>query len=665
MASGVLGAPIRRWLVEKGPMVRRRVLMATVAGIPLFFLRFVNDPFNVPKLALLAMGVGIAAALRGAELLQGTGLRAARRLVIPAAAIGIPLIVAWLFSAYKGWALLGLYGRFQGLIPYLLVILLGALIADAFAGRALELAWAVVIAGAVVAGYAVIQVLGADPFEWILSGIPSNAAISTTGNPNFTGGFLGIVLPVALGVWAYDGPNRPRALKLVVLIAVGWIVARSEGGYAAGLAGCAVVGASLVAHRWRYARVLAGVAVAGIAAALVAVVVVAVAKPELGLPETIRLRGLWWGTAVRMTADQPLAGSGPNAFAMEGLSYRSVEEAVGGAFDYSDDPHSVVLAFGAAAGILGIVGFLALAGWTAREWWSLPEDDWLATGFIGAIAAYLVQSLVSIDELTLRTALWTAIGGLAAARSVGDVSATRKKRATPARRREVAQPLAALPGVGALALVAVVVVAAAGAFLVADGKVLAGRSQFAAGRVDAARPEFEGALGIADLTHYRQIYGVGLGNAAIASAETDPGRAEELIEASERAFSYTVGLPDVYGLRDLGRLLHGYATAAGTPVDPAAADAYLKAVQLDPANPTLLSETAVVLLDMRRYDEVVTLLDRAAETLGSRFNVWGPLALARAHLGDEAGARVAIERALAQSPSDPEALEARELLDGG
>jgi hypothetical protein len=69
------GAPkVRTFLLEKGPVVRRYILLTVVVGVPVIFLRTGQDPFNVPKLALMTAGVALAGTLRLAEALQGRSL---------------------------------------------------------------------------------------------------------------------------------------------------------------------------------------------------------------------------------------------------------------------------------------------------------------------------------------------------------------------------------------------------------------------------------------------------------------------------------------------------------------------------------------------------------------------------------------------------------------
>jgi len=647
-------------LLEKGQVVRRGVLLALVFGVPVVFLRSTNSPFNVPKLAFLLIGVAVVAAIRVAEILQGAPAAGLKRLWIPATAIAAPLTVAWAASSYRGWALLGLYGRFQGLIPYLLVIALGVLIADAFAGDTPPLAWAFVAGGAVMGGYAFLQWLGADPWEWTIGGgSAAKIALSTTGNPNFTGGYLGVVLPVAVGVLWLDRRHRTVASLCLALIVAGWYAADSQGGWGAGLAGTALMAGFLLASRWRYAR-HAGAAVAGLAvAAAVLTAVVAVAAPDNGITsETVRWRGWWWQAAAGMAGDSPIWGHGPNVFAYEGVHYRVADEAATLNYNFADDPHSVFMSFLANAGGLGALGFLVLMAWVVLAGARLPGSQTWAPIWLGAVAAYFVQALVSIDELTLRLGLWTAIGGLAAA-TIKLPREARARRRTGRRGRLRKEPLKAWPAVAALGLVPLGVAWWGINAIIADGRVLDGKTLFEQGRPEEARSEFDRALDFRGDNVYRHDYGFQLGQVALA--RIPEGR--DYLEFSADAYEFVEEFPDIGAIVTYARLLHLYAKAAPELEEQALA-LYERAVAHDPLNPLIRVEAADVLNASDRPQEALEILEPAMETGNPYAQYWGALSVSRALLGDAEGAQEAIDRALALFPNEGHAVQAQEILSG-
>jgi tetratricopeptide (TPR) repeat protein len=655
---------VKAAFLQRARAVRRALLLALVTGVPVLFVRANNDPVNVPKLSFLIAGVSLALCIRMAEWLQGNKPEGLLRLWVPAAAFIVPLTWGWLFSPYKGWALFGQYGRYQGLIPYIVIILLGALVADAFADDRHLPMLALLWAGAIVGAYAIVQVLDLDPIVWSQAGEEKRWAGSTLGNPNFTGGFLGIVLPLAAAL-IVEGRFRKLVLGLSVPIVVGWIVSFSQGGWAAGAAGVVAALGWIAATRWPRARV-AGLAIALlIAGAALGDVVLGIVKPHHPLvPATVQLRSYAYQAAGEMTLDHPLTGRGPNAFAIEGVQYRTEEDARFIDYNFPDEPHNVMLALAAGAGVLGAIGFLVAAFWVLKRSISIPNEDVLAAAFFGAIVAYFVQSLVSIDELSLRVALWTALGGLAAS-FVSDRDEEGEEAPPESRRKKrkrAREPLSNPFGVGALAVVAAAAVWWAGSYALADARVWQGSVLAATGRIDDAQEQFDKARAFKDDEQFNNQYGLSIAEAALGAG--DEGR--EDYELALEAFAYLEDFPHLPDLAEYARVLE-----AGAVYDPAftqrSLDVYERMMELDPFNPVIRAEAADVLITLERPDEAYELIRAVVRGRVGRRNpeVWGTIALASALVGEEDQAERAARRALDIDPEEPRALRAREILAEG
>src|SRR4051794_30527087 len=116
-------------LIARIERYRVYVLVFIVVALPLVLWPPGADPFNVPKLALLFAGAAAAIGLSCVIWLERGSWRGATALAVPAGAFSSGLLIAWIFSAYRGWSLLGEYARFQGLLPYLASIVLGVAVA--------------------------------------------------------------------------------------------------------------------------------------------------------------------------------------------------------------------------------------------------------------------------------------------------------------------------------------------------------------------------------------------------------------------------------------------------------------------------------------------------------------------------------------------------------
>jgi O-antigen ligase len=651
---------LRRQILEHGPRVRRALLLGAIAGVPLLVLRQANDPFNVPKFTLLCVIVAAVAGTRILESLQGADNDGLRSLAIPALAVGGPLVIAWLFTAYKGWTLLGDYTRYQGLVPYLVVIAAGVLIADAFRGRAHQAAAALVVGAVGTAAYGLIQVAGLDPYEWASETGAGEFASSTIGNPNFTGSFIAIALPVGLVLWrSQRGPTAHVVVGVALaVLAAGLLATQSQGPLAAAIAGLAVTGGLLLSNRYRWSPVLGLLAAAAIAALVVGQVLFGMLRPNHALvPNSVQLRSEAWEGAADMALDNPIFGRGPNVYAVEGPHHRTIEDAVRLGFSYPDDPHSVPLSFVTAAGILGLAGFVAVFAWvflTGRRHWKGNE---YAVGFVGATVAYLVQALVSIDELSLRFALWVCLAGLVASLSPAPQAVQAAAPRRGRRRRRRAEPMRA----PALALIPLILVAAAlwwaGRFFLADVHASRGFVRANQGRLEEARREFDAAVSYRNDQSYMRMYANEVGTLALQAKDVDA-----LHDAIEH-LSYLEDFPNPAEIADYGRLLH-----FGTRIDPElssqAAEAYERAGELDPLNPLIAVYTTDLFVELDREREALDLLERFLPLMDRPLprevrtydDFWGAVALARVNLDDPEGARAAAERALEVNPEEERAL---------
>lgn len=647
---------------DRAAYVRGIVVLVGVAGVPLIFLRFLNDPFNVTKLALLMAVVGVGAALLVIEMLQGYRPAGLGEIARPAIVFLTPLLLATVLSPYRGWALFGEYQRFQGLIPYALAVGLGVLIATTFAGRAGNVAYWFALAGAVAGGYAVAQYFGIDIFEWANQFGGEASGASTLGNPNFSAGFLAMTLPAAASLWMEDRTDY-LAMLFSALILGGLIVSFSQGGWAAALGAGAVYLGFELRDRIPVARWLGMAAAALIAVVAAGAVIYGIVSPGTApIAETVQLRSWWWEGAWDTGLDHPVFGHGPNSFAVDWWAHRPPEEASTQGFDTTNDPHSVYLSLFVGAGVFGVAGLLFVVGWAIAQGWN-RADRWSAA-FLAGVVAYAIQAVASVDEIALRVGLWTCLGGLVAAGLASPGRPKKGKKPGPSKKEKhgarvtaVRSPVAVI----ACGLVALAAVVYGIVFIAADGAVRSGTDAFATRDTEGLEDSFSTALSLRGDYDYRQRYGFYSGSFAVV----DPGLSERLLDESLEAFSYLEGFPDVPGLRDRGRVLVNNSESQPSLIEDAA-DSYAQAMAIDRYNIALVPEGATVLLSARRYDDLVRLLPPVMEVIGPKSPaLWPILGLAYEETGDVERAEVALEQAVALVPDDPNTVELKEKLDQG
>jgi hypothetical protein len=630
--------------------------LVLIISVPLFVAPGITlDPYNIPKFGLFVAGMSVVAGLWVFVASSGRPPRIlARDLIVPVAIVA-PLALSWVFSRYRDWALFGLYSRLQGLIPYLLFAALSVAIAAAFRGRSWAIAWALGLAGGVVGLGQLAGVVGFSP-----TGGQSEA--STIGNSNFVGGFLAITLPVVLYLWLTAGADRRArygAIALTILVGEGLVLSFSEGGQAAGLAGAL----ALVGLHWgrrSSVRVLALAAALAIGGAVVALVAVPQLRPIGGFTAT--LRSHWWGSSIAVASEAPVAGRGPNAFAQEGSKHRPLEDVLshGGfvpgftpvpvEYQTSDDPHSVPLSFLVAAGGVGVAGLLLAWLWILRKTVSLPKESSPAIAFSAALVAYLVQSLVSIDEVPIRMAFATSLGGFLAA--------------LPAPPRTGWLQQDRLRGVLMIPASLIALLIAVGGtwwgfnFVRSDQLVRQGVAAFADDEPRKGERLIRTALGFRDEALYRAVLAEHLGLAALEEGE----RGQPLISKMQDLNTYLDDLPDVGAIQAFARLMN-YWGEFDPGADQRALELYGKASELDPNNPLITVEKAEVLVDMGEIETALALLEPLRDDLeGAIPEFWGALAMTRLTAGDADGARAALESGRALDEYDCRTSLAAELL---
>ena len=318
--------------LELGPRIRRYLLLALIVALPITvaFGSGLRDQFNTPKVALLIIGVTIVGSIRCAEIIQGASLSGLGRLAVPALCFSIPFFLAWLASPDRGYSLSGAdYGRYQGLIPYLLAVALGVLVADAFAGRAHQVVWALGVAGTIVAGIRDPSVPGCgDPRRvWWVMGLHGHL---DSRESQFHRRFHRDLSLRAMAPFCMEkGARVDIARAMVYVMAIGLGRSFTQGAWAAGVAGVAVAMGAVLVRKWRWTRTAGTIVAVLIALGTVGVALVSLTGLEYRVLSTARIRALTWETALRATEAEPLLGHGLNTFGEIQSDFTS-EEAVTG-----------------------------------------------------------------------------------------------------------------------------------------------------------------------------------------------------------------------------------------------------------------------------------------------------------------------------------------------
>lgn len=566
--------------------LRRVVLLMTIVGIPLLMLPgYTLDPFNVPKLALLLVGTGLALGCRAVGLAAGSPRPAIpNRLVLPIGLLTLPLLLSWLIaSPYRGWALWGEYERYGGLLPQIVFALFALLVVDTFSDRRQDLLTALTIAGLAMGLYTVLQRLELDPFVW--SGAQNGA---TLGNPNYSGSFLAICLPVASwGAFRATGRHRDLAQLAVLPILAGLVLAFSQGGWvAAAVGGAILIAGASPSARWKWLfTAFGGMLALGVALA----VPLSLTDPgERLLGVTVQDRAYAARAAIEMAGENPILGRGPDAFAVEGIRYRTQSQAAN-AIATIDDPHSAVLYYLTSAGVLGALGFLGAAAFLLRTSWS--STDAYRPVVLASGSAYLTATLVTHDQPALRMTFWIVMALVAS----GSFSKPFQKSGTPS-------PAAALP-VGA---VGIALIGCGWAFISGDHASLYGSRAAVDNQPTKALPLLESSLDFDPTLQHRKLFAQRVGE--LGTRRGTEGKV--YFHRSKALFSYLDEFPDVDGYVRAGRLAFAWGLKVDREELTRSTSLFAQARSLDRYHPVLAAEEADVLLEVGRSETATVSLEK-------------------------------------------------------
>jgi len=376
-----------------------------IAGAVLAFWPGLWEPFQPLKAVVLRVtGLGLLTWVAAAAV---TGPR--RRpdaLTLAVLAWGAVCIASALGGLSPGLSWSGEVGQREGVLTALALVGLHLGAARAHRGAAdvrgtLRVA---VIAGALAAAYAHLQLAGLDPVRWsglhtlVVEGSVSLRPAGPLGDPILLGVVLAATLPLLLARLSEPDSDAVRLVPVAVLLTSAWLVTLSRGVWLAALAGAAVacvLGVAAGAPRRR----LGWTAFAGLVPS------VAFVAWRAGAPLAARLGEGFGGAsalaradhargALRLWAEHPWLGTGPDTFS---LAFPAVQPASLWHQEWVGVPahaHAVPLQVLATLGALGALAgaaWLVTSAWAwARAWRDAPEGRTCLAGLAGAALALLV-----------------------------------------------------------------------------------------------------------------------------------------------------------------------------------------------------------------------------------------------------------------------------------
>ena len=268
-------------------------------------------------------------------------------------------------------------------------------------------------AGLVAAIYAQLQLAGLDPIRWqglhtyaTEGGIALRPA-STLGNPILLGAVLAAVLPIALVRLASARGDATRLVPAAALLAASLVMTLSRGSWlAAAIGAFASVGVAGLAGA--HARRIAWTAAGSLAPALLFGVARASGPIVQRLAETVdgttlATRELIARAALQLWSERPVAGVGPDAFA---LAFPRVQdpafwraEWIGMPTHAHSVPLQVLATLGVAGAIAGLAWMIAAAAAWVRAWRRHRPARFTLAAIAGALLALAIAGATNVVGL--------------------------------------------------------------------------------------------------------------------------------------------------------------------------------------------------------------------------------------------------------------------------
>jgi O-antigen ligase len=554
---------------------RRALVVAVLLLTLLVFDIRTSDVFNVTKFAVVVVGALALAVFLAVEWIVRDRLPrlASRRPVLAIAAVVAAALLTTVTSTNPRTSFVGAYGSYDGLVMTVCGAFIAIVVMVTFTRRHV-LAFTRSLffgGGGLVAFYGLLQMhdqlfTGATRWDWLSWGDASFKATSiwsTLGNPNHLGGFLAILLPIGLAVvlTARSPRSRWAAAVLLVVMLVELVQTTTRGAWLA-TAVSAIVLAALLARDLRANRRVALAVGGALAGFVLLALVVVIATPtlqarfqglmQLGGRGTLTVRVELGRAALRMAADKPVTGFGPDTFRVAFQDHQTPHFVkLFGPRQLANGGHNLLLNQLATQGIIGLAALVSLlvvvfrSGWRASRDAPSTNERLVLAACTSAVVAYVVQATFNVQQVGLTTLFWALAGLLVMAAARDPESGGPSRIANRGVRVAIAAPVA---------VVCVALALAVARPYRADVHLLEAQRLSKQGAYLAARAEAERAM---HLYGWEPRYAAAAADASARAATTRPGNPKPLLVRARISYERALAIEprSAPNLRSYGEVL--------------------------------------------------------------------------------------------------------------
>ena len=376
------------------------------------------DPINIPRLSLLI----ILGSLSTFAFIKWNFFKKEKnyKIIFSLSIIFISWIIVTsvLNNIDLGEALYGVTGRQTGTLAYFSLIIL-MLVNVINSGDRLNslLLLSLIVSGYINAIYGLFQTLNADPFDWIN---PYSPVFGLFGNPNFHASFMGITATAAFSL-LFKQQNQLK-LRLIYscfipLALLNIYQSKSQQGFLVFIAGISVV-LFLCLSSSKYKRLMFVYIAVWIIGTTIVVLDILQKTPWRSIlyKESVSYRGDFWRAGWQMTLDNSILGIGLDSYRDNYRFYRDQIATDRNPNAMVDSAHNVFIDISSAGGFPLLFIYLAILLVALISAVKVIQRsntfDPIFAGIVGCWAAYLAQSVISINQITLAVWGWVLTGAL-------------------------------------------------------------------------------------------------------------------------------------------------------------------------------------------------------------------------------------------------------------
>jgi O-antigen ligase len=403
--------------------ISKLVLFGLPAVTLFLVINSVTDPVNAPKLA--ALGTLSGSILLLLLVFKIRYLQEYLRGVLILASLFLAALINSVMNSNSPLSqnVYGIYGRNTGFLTYfcLLIILIGVAAASDITILK-KLVYGFLFAGIVNALYCLWVLIFGDFISW---NNPYGSILGLFGNPNFISAFLGMFISACT---AYALSMQVKWKMRIALMSLS-LVALLEVIQSRSIQGIAVTffGASLAIYF--YLRAKFDSQLPSLTFLLVSMlggtygVLGALQKGPLDFiyKKSVSLRGAYWQTGINIGSDRPLTGVGMDSYGDWYRAYRPPVALIDtpGPNVTTNAAHNVFLdlfSYGGYPLLLSYISLLALGGIAVIKVISRGQKEYdpLFVGLLAIWSTYLLQSMISINQIGLAIWGWSSTGALIA-----------------------------------------------------------------------------------------------------------------------------------------------------------------------------------------------------------------------------------------------------------